>query len=451
MNRILPVKLERLTYPKLIAIGYLLLIMLGTLFLSLPASSKNHLSIGLVDALFTATSATCVTGLVVADTYAQWSLFGQIVIISLIQIGGLGFMTIVTLFSFLFGRKIGLKERELLRESVNTLYVGGIVRMVKKILIGTFLFEGAGAIMLAIRFVPRMGLTEGILNGIFHSISAFCNAGFDLMGKYGEYSSLTTFSGDAAVCLTVILLIIAGGIGFFVWDDITKNKLHFRKYQLHSKIALSLTAVLIVLGSAAFYLFERNNLLSEMPLYEKIIASIFGAVTPRTAGFNTVDVPLLTPASKLLTMLLMFIGGSPGSTAGGIKTVTLAVILISLGTSLRNKKWDNIFGRRLEENALKRASAVVAINSILTLGAAFFISAANTAIDISDILFECLSAIGTVGLSAGVTSVLDNFSRIILVLLMYTGRVGSVSFALLFTEHRGPSSVQNPTEKINIG
>lgn len=451
MKRMLSMKLERLTYPQLIAIGYLLLIMLGALLLSLPAASRNHLSAGFVDALFTATSATCVTGLVVADTYAQWTLFGQLVIISLIQIGGLGFMTVVTLFSFLFGRKIGLKERGLLRESVNTLYVGGIVRLVKKVLVGTLLIEGTGAIILAIRFVPRMGLAEGIYNGIFHSISAFCNAGFDIMGKYGEYTSLTTFSRDAVVCLTVIMLIIIGGIGFFVWDDITNNRLHFKRYRLHSKLAISMTAILILTGSVAFYLFERNNVLAEMPLYEKIVASVFGAVTPRTAGFNSVDVPSLTPASKLLSMALMFIGGSPGSTAGGIKTITLAVILISLGSSLRNEKWDNIFGRRLEENALKRASAVVAINSILTLSAAFLISAANTAINISDILFECLSAIGTVGLSVGVTGILDDFSLLVLAFLMYTGRVGSVSFALLFTEHRAPSSVQNPTEKINIG
>jgi len=321
VRRKFTMKLEKLTYPQLIALGYLLLITIGTLLLSLPISSKKQLSIGLINALFTATSATCVTGLVIADTYAQWSLFGQLIIISLIQIGGLGFMTIVTLFSFLLRRKIGLKERGLLRESVNTMYVGGIVRMIRNILIGTLLFEGLGAILLSIRFIPRMGLAEGIYNGIFHSVSAFCNAGFDLMGKYGEYSSLISFSNDAGVCLTIVMLIIIGGIGFFVWDDIIKNKLHFKKYKLHSKIVLSMTAILILSGTVGFYIFESKNLLNEMPLYEKITASVFAAVTPRTAGFSTVDVAALTPAAKLLTMLLMFIGGSPGSTAGGIKTV----------------------------------------------------------------------------------------------------------------------------------
>lgn len=445
------VNFKTLTYPQLIALGYLVLITIGTLLLSLPISSRNHASVGFISALFTATSATCVTGLVIADTYTQWSLLGQLIILLLIQIGGLGFMTIVTLFSFLLKRKIGLKERGLLRESVNTMYVGGIVRMIKKILIGTLLFEGLGVILLSIRFVPRMGLAKGIYNGIFHSVSAFCNAGFDLMGRYGKYSSLTSFSDDAVVCLTVIMLIIIGGIGFFVWEDITKNKLHFRKYQLHTKIVLSMTAILIISGTLGIYIFESGNLLSEMPLGEKITASVFAAVTPRTAGFNTVDTAALTPAAKLLTMLFMFIGGSPGSTAGGIKTVTLAVILISLWSSLRNTKWDNIFGRRLEDNALKRASAVVTVNLILTLSAAFFISTTDTALPLNDILFECLSAIGTVGLSTGVTGTLNTFSLVILTLLMYSGRVGSVSFALLFTEHRAPSSVQNPAEKINIG
>jgi trk system potassium uptake protein TrkH len=369
----------------------------------------------------------------------------------LIQVGGLGFMTTITMFSFLLRRKIGLKERGLLRESVNTMYIGGIVRLTKKILVGTLLFEGLGAVLLSFRFVPKMGLAAGIYNGIFHSVSAFCNAGFDLMGRFKQYSSLMYFYEDAVVSLTIIALIIVGGIGFFVWDDIIRNKHHFRRYQLHTKIVISTTIILIVSGSIGFYIFERGNLLSGMTVSERIIASIFGAVTPRTAGFNTVDMAALSPAGKLLTMILMFIGGSPGSTAGGIKTTTLAVVLISLWSSLINTKCDNIFKRRLEDNSLKRASAVITVNLILTMAAAFLISASNTAFDIEDILFEALSAIGTVGLSTGITGALNNFAHMILILLMYSGRVGSLSFALVFTEHRIPSSVQNPIEKINIG
>lgn len=444
-------KLKSLSYSQMIALGYFLVITIGTMLLSLPISSRNNLSTGFINALFTSTSATCVTGLVIFDTFTQWSIFGQVVILILIQIGGLGFMTIITMFSFLLKRKIGLKERGLLRESVNTMYIGGIVRLIKKILLGTLIFEGLGAILLSIRFIPRMGLTSGIYNGIFHSVSAFCNAGFDLMGKYGRYSSLVSFSDDVVVNLTIILLIIVGGIGFFVWDDITKHKHRFKRYQLHTKIVLSTTAILIVLGAISFYIFERSNLLSEMDMGERILASLFGSVTPRTAGFNTVDTAALTPASKLLTMILMFIGGSPGSTAGGIKTTTLAVVLISLWSSLRYTKKDSIFGRRLEDNALRRASAVVTVNLIITLSATFLIITTNVALSLSDVLFEVLSAIGTVGLSTGITGSLNDFAQIVIALLMYCGRVGSLSFAFLFTEHRVPSSVQSPREKINIG
>lgn len=444
-------KINSLSYPQMIALGYLVMITIGTLLLSLPVSNSNNVSPGLINALFTATSAICVTGLVVFDTYTQWSVFGQCIILLLIQIGGLGFMTTITIFSFLLKRRIGLRERGLLRESVNTMYIGGIVRLTKRILVGTLIFEGLGAVLLAIRFIPQMGLVEGIYNGIFHSVSAFCNAGFDLMGKYGRFSSLTTFSKDIVVCFTIIILIVIGGIGFFVWDDIFKNKFSFKKYQLHTKIVLFMTFFLIVSGAITFYFVERTNLLSEMTIIDKITASVFSAVTPRTAGFNTVETAAMTPAGKLLTMVFMFIGGSPGSTAGGIKTTTLAVMLISLWSSLRNSKNENIFGRRLEDSALRRASAVVSVNLILTLFAAFLISVTNTAISLDNILFEVLSAIGTVGLSTGITSTFNTFGLIILSLLMYSGRVGSISFALLFTEHRVPSVIQNPAEKINIG
>lgn len=444
-------KLQSLTYPQMIALGYFLVIALGTLLLLLPAASRDNVSPGLLNALFTATTATCVTGLVVLDTYTQWSLFGQLIILLLIQVGGLGFMTTITMFSFILKRRIGLKERGLLRDTVNTMYIGGIVRLTKEILLGSLIFEGFGAILLSIRFIPQMGLAEGIYNGIFHSVSAFCNAGIDLMGKYGEYSSLTTFSEDAVVSLTIIVLIIIGGIGFFVWDDIARNRHQFRKYQLHTKIVLTTTAILIIAGSVIFFMLERTNALSRMTVGEKIIASVFAAVTPRTAGFNTVDITVMTSVTKLLTMILMFIGGSPGSTAGGIKTITAAVILISLWSSLRNTKSENVFGRRLEDNALKRASAVVTVNLVLTLSAALLICASNATLSLSDVMFEVLSAIGTVGLSTGITSDLNVFARIVIIMLMYSGRVGSLSFALLFTEHRTLSFVQNPVEKINIG
>lgn len=450
MSRLLN-RLKVLTYPQIIALGYFLVIMTGTLLLMLPAANRDGTSPGFIKALFTATSATCVTGLVIFDTYNRWTLFGQLILLTLIQIGGLGFMTVITMFSFLLKRKIGLRERRLLLESVNTMYIGGIVRLTIKILLGTLLFESVGAILLSIRFVPKMGLAEGIYNGIFHSVSAFCNAGFDIMGKYGEFSSFTTFSGDAVVNLTVMALIVIGGIGFFVWDDLLKNKYHFGKYQLHTKIVLSITLILIAGGAACFYISEKDNLLAGMPAGEKILASLFASVTPRTAGFNTVDMAEITPAAKLLTMVLMFIGGSPGSTAGGIKTTTLAVVMISLWSSLRNTKSDNVFGRRLEDNVLKKASAVITVNMLLALSAAFLISASNAGFYLSDVLFEVLSAIGTVGLTIGITGKLNAFAHVILSMLMYSGRVGSLSLALTFMERKAPQSVQNPAERINIG
>ena len=440
-----------LTYFQMIALGYLMVIVIGTMLLLLPAASRNHISVGFVPALFTATSATCVTGLVVFDTYTHWTLFGQIVIITLIQIGGLGFMTIITMFSLFLKRKIGLKERGLLRESINSMYIGGVVRLTKKILLGTLLIEGLGTLLLSIRFIPRMGMLNGLYNGIFHSISAFCNAGFDIMGRYGEYSSITTFSDDAVVCLTISALIVIGGIGFIVWDDILVNGFHIKKYQLHSKIVLSTTLILIVLGSICFYLFERSNLLAEMTVGEKILASVFGAITPRTAGFNSVNMEAITPAGKLLTMLLMFIGGSPGSTAGGIKTTTLAVIAISLWSSLRNSKHDNIFRRRLGDDVLRKASTVITLNSVFILVAAFLICSTNVSLPLSDVMFEVVSAMATVGLATLTTSDLNAFALIILSVLMYSGRVGSITFALLFTRQGNPPAVQNPIEKINIG
>lgn len=439
------------TYPQIIALGYFIIILIGTLLLALPISSRSNVSPGITDSLFTATSATCVTGLVVFDTYTQWTTFGQMVILLLIQVGGLGFMTIITLFSFLLRRKIGLKERGLLRESVNTMYIGGIVRLTRKILAGTLFFEGLGAILLSIRFIPRMGLLSGIYNGIFHSVSAFCNAGFDLMGRYGRYTSLTTFYDDPVVCLTIIVLIIVGGIGFFVWDDILRSRLHFRKYQLHTKLVITMTITLIVFGAVCFYAFERQSLMVDMKLRERILVSLFASVTPRTAGFNTVDIAALSPASKLLTMVLMFIGGSPGSTAGGIKTTTLAVILVSLWSSLVNSKSERIYDRRLEDNALKRASAVTTVNFLLTLCASALICTTNASFQLGDVLFEVLSALGTVGLSTGITGSLDSFAQIILILLMYSGRVGSLTFALIFTENKVSSTIQCPVEKINIG
>ena len=444
-------KIRSLTYPQLVVLGYLVIITMGTVLLSFPMATRSNVSVGFVDALFTATSATCVTGLVVYDTFTHWSLFGQIVIMTLIQIGGLGFMAVITMFSFFLRRRIGLKERGLLRESVNSMYLGGVVLLIKRLLIGTFLFEGFGAVILSARFVPQMGLTTGIYNGIFHSVSAFNNAGFDLMGKYGKYSSLISYAGDPVVTLTIMGLIIVGGIGFFVWDDILKHRHRFKEYQLHTKIVFAITSFLITWGAIVFFLFERTNLLNGLPFGEKILVSLFSAVTPRTAGFSVVDMGVSLPGTRLLTMILMFIGGSPGSTAGGIKTTTFAALVISAWSSLKNTKGDSVFGRQLEESALRRANTVVVINLTLVLVSSLVISATKPVLPLGDVVFETVSALSTVGLSTGITGSLGIIGQLMLILLMYTGRVGSISLALLFMQHRMPVSIQKPTEKIIIG
>jgi len=444
-------KIKRLSYVQLIALGYLIIISIGTGLLLLPISKHTGMHADFVQTLFTATSATCVTGLVVFDTFTQWSLFGQIVILVLIQVGGLGFMTVITLFSFMFRRKIGLKERGLLRESISSMNIGGIVRLIKKILLVTFLFEGIGATLLAIRFTPKMGLMKGIYYGVFHAVSAFCNAGFDIMGKYGQYSSLTTFSGDKITVLTISILIIIGSIGFFIWEDLYRNNYRISRYRLHTKIVLTVTAILIVVGTVSFFLLEKDNTLVGLSLFDKFTNAFFCAVTPRTAGFNTVDTAKLNPASNILTTVLMFIGGSPGSTAGGIKTTTLAVILISAWSTLRNKQGDHIFKRRLEDDSLNRAIAVIVLNLSFIIIATILISASNNSIPVNEIMFETTSAIGTVGLTTGITRSLNEFAQVILIILMYTGRVGSLSFALLFTLRNAPAATQRPVERINIG
>lgn len=440
-----------MSYPKIVGIGFLAIILLGTFLLMLPVSNKDGEVPRFVDAFFTATSATCVTGLVVYDTYLHWTLFGQIVIILLIQIGGLGFMSIITMFSVLARKKIGLRARSMLQESVNMQQLTGIVRMIKKIVIGTAIFEGTGAIILAIRFIPKMGVAEGIYNSIFLSISAFCNAGFDLNGKYGEYSSLVEFQDDVLVLVTLMLLILIGSIGFFVWNDIIINKFKFKRYQLHTKLALTITIGLTLFGAILFFILEQDDTLKGMSTGNQILSSFFLSVSPRTAGFNTVDLAQLSPASKLIHLIYMFIGGNPGSTAGGAKTTTVAVLFISAWSNIRNNEDCNIFGRRLEGDILKRAVTIIMTNITLIIISVIIISAVQREISMGDITFEIFSALNTVGMTTGITRDFNTLSRFIVAFLMFCGRVGSVSFVLVFAENKKYISAKNPIEKISIG
>lgn len=435
------------TYTRIIASGFLGVILAGSILLCLPISSKSGTWTSFIDSLFTAASATCVTGLVVYDTFLHWSLFGQIVILILIQIGGLGLMTVVSLLFIFLKKNISIHERKLLKESAGNLGMSGIIILVKRIASVTFILEGLGAFVLAIRFCPRMGFTEGLYNAVFHSIAAFCNAGFDLMGKYGEFSSLTTYSDDIVVNITIMLLIVIGGIGFLVINDILKEKFNFKHYSLHTKIVLTATISLIIGGALLFYIFEHNNTLNGLSDKDKILAAFFQSVSPRTAGFNTVDIGSLTDSGNLLIQILMFIGGSPGSTAGGIKTTTFVVLISSAICASKNASHINLYKRRLEDNIARRACAIVVLYLSAVLISTLIICAVQD-LAIKNVSFEVISAIATVGLTTGITPALETISKIILIIMMYGGRIGALSMGLAIAEKKNTAPVNRPVEKI---
>lgn len=443
-------KFKHLSGMQLIALSFFLLIMTGALLLMLPISSRTGEVTPFLSTLFTATSATCVTGLIVYDTYTHWSLFGQLVIITLIQIGGLGFITIGTAVSLILRKRISLKQRGWIKESFNVLDIGGVVRLIRLVLKGTLFFEGVGALLLFTRFYPSMGLAQGLYYSIFHSISAFCNAGFDIMGKYEPYSSFTAYYNDPVVSFTICGLILIGGLGFIVWSDIAKHKWHFQKYALQSKMVLSVSAVLVFGGAFLFYILEGNRLYADMDLTGKICSSFFNAVTPRTAGFNTTDTGALSEGGKLLSTILMFIGGGSGSTAGGVKMSTFFVLLLHLRSTLLRTHGTNIFGRRIEDSTITKASAVLCTYLFLCVAATLAICGMQN-FPIGDTFFEVVSAICTVGMTTGLTGSLNGISQLILIFLMYVGRLGSLSFALSFTDHKKPSHIMQPVERINIG
>ena len=443
---------RKLTYTQMIVLSFFCLILTGALILCLPISSRDHTWTPFIDALFAATTSSCVTGLVVVDTFAHWSVFGQIIILILIQIGGLGVMTSIALFSLFLKRRIPLGERRLLMQSAGSLEISGIVKLLRRIFIGTAIVEGCGAIILSFVFIPRMGFLTGLWNAVFHSVSAFCNAGIDLMGRYGQFSSFTSegLQFNPVLNLTVMFLIVVGGIGFIVWSDVAKYKFHFNKYQVHSKIALSATAILLVGGAVLFFIFEYSKAFEGFTFGQKILASMFQAVTPRTAGFNTIDLTKLSESGKALTAVLMFIGGSPGSTAGGIKTTTFAVLLLSTLASSRRYGSVTVFKRKLDENTIVQASSILTVY----VGCLFFAVLTICALEpfsFTEVLFETVSAIGTVGLSLGITPMLCTGSKLILILLMFTGRVGGLSLMLVLAERRRNIKITRPTTQILIG
>ena len=443
--------LRKISPMKIILIGYLIIILLGTLLLSIPAAVREGESHSILTAFFTSTSATCVTGLIKADTYTHWSAFGQAVILTLIQIGGIGFMT-VCITAITFTRKnIGLASRSLMQSSISAPDLGGIVRMTKFVVLGTLMIEGAGAVLLTLRFCPSMGLGRGIWYSVFHSISAFCNAGFDLMGARSQYSSLTAFTSDWYVNIILMALIVIGGLGFFVWRNILDTRFRFRKMSLHTRIVLFISAVLIFGGAVIFFLLERGgSAYEETGTSGQIAASFFQSVSARTAGFNTVDLAKMTEAGRFFMIFLMLIGGSPGSTAGGLKTTTFVVLCLSIGATFRNKKYTEGFGRRLEEGIVRTAACILMLYLTLACGSAVILSHIEN-IAFLDALFETVSAVATVGLSVGLTPGLGTFSSLLLSFLMIFGRVGSITMLLAFSSPRNYKVSSLPLEKIQIG
>lgn len=447
------IRSRSLNATRLVAGSFALIILAGTLLLTLPAASRDGQSAGVFTALFTATSSSCVTGLILVDTWTQWSLFGQAVILCMIQLGGLGFMTVITLFSFALHRRIGLSERLIMVSTLNLNDLDGVVRMVRHALMGTFLLEGVGAALLSIRMVPDFGLLRGVWHAVFHAVSAFCNAGFDLLGgKFGAFSSLAGYHGDPLVLGTTAALIVVGGVGFFVWEDVLAKR-SWRRLSVYSKMVLLITAALILGGAAFFFVeeFENPATLGGMPLWEKGLNALFQSVTLRTAGFDALGQGALTDSSKAMSVILMLIGGSSGSTAGGLKTVTIGVLLLALRAGLTGREQVTFRGRAIPYRRVLGAMTLVLVVLFLFLTASMFLSTVEN-LPYLDAAFEVASAMATVGLTCGITPDLTPVSQSLIILLMYLGRVGILSFSIAFmTRTKYHAKVKYPEMNVMIG
>lgn len=436
---------------QIIIAGFAGTILLGALLLMLPWATRDGQGASFLDALFTATSATCVTGLVVHDTYSYWSPFGQAVLLLLIQIGGMGVVTIAIAIFMITGKKIGFQQRLLMQESIAAPQVGGIVRMTGFIVRGILLVEGIGAVLLALRFCPEYGPVRGIWYAVFHSISAFCNAGFDLMGGKAAYSSLTAYVTDPIINVTIMLLIVVGGLGFFVWDDVFRNRLAVHKYRLHTKLVLVTTLLLLLIPFAYYLFFEFGRDVWGFGWSgQRWWAALFQTVTPRTAGFNTVDLSRMAETSLLLMMGLMLTGGSSGSTAGGFKTTTLATMVLCVRSVLHRKSSIQCFGRRFAPDTLRQAATLLFAYTIATLTVAVLLCHLD-GVALLPALFESASAAGTVGLSLGLTPQLCDLSHILLIILMFFGRVGGLTLIYAVADGYAPEISQMPQETIAIG
>ena len=445
--------MRNLNPARIVVVSFGIIILVGTLLLMLPISSRDGMPTDPITCLFTATSASCVTGLVLVDTWAHWTLFGQVVILAMIQLGGLGFMTVITSVSFALRRRIGLSERLIMVSTLNLNDMDGVVRMVRHTLMGTLIIEGAGAVILTLCFLPEFGLAGGLWRGIFHAVSAFCNAGFDLLGSNGEFTSLISYNGNPVVLLTILCLIVIGGLGFFVWEDLIRNWRTPRRLSLYSKLVILMTGALI-LGGAVFFLgveWDNPNTLGSMSWWKKILNSLFQSVTLRTAGFDSIGQGGLRDSSLAMSCILMLIGGSSGSTAGGLKTSTVGILLLTMRAGLAGREEVTIRRRTISQRRVMTALTLTLIVVVLFLGIAMTISLTDD-IHFLSAAFEAASALATVGVTVGITPTLTPFSHVILIIAMFLGRVGIMSFSVAFLARgRNAAKIRYPVVDIMIG
>ena len=444
-------KLAHLSATRLIAGVFALIIALGTVLLMTPAASRSGIPCSFRGALFTATSATCVTGLTLFDTWSQWSGFGQAVILGLIEIGGLGFMSAASVFVFLLRRRVGMKQRQVMAQSLSVDDMSGVVKLQKVVLKGSLSIQGIGALILMLRFWPEVGFRRALCWGVFHSVSAFCNAGFDIMGIFDPGTSIMRYNTDYVVCLTLMALVVLGGLGFFVWEEVARVR-QFRKLSVYSRLVLIITASLLIFGTAAFALLEWDNpgTLGGMTWHHKLLNAAFQSVTVRTAGFVSVDQGALTEAGKAVSIVLMLIGGSSGSTAGGMKTVTILVMLLFLWNRFRGREAVTVFKKTIPNSQVLDALTIASVMLGLAIFGGIFISA-TSGFSFTDALYEAASAIATVGLSASGTANMSIAAQYLIILYMYFGRVGVLTIALGFLEDRKAERFRYAQTKLMIG
>lgn len=437
---------------QILAIGFALIIFIGAVLLTLPISSNSGNFTSIIDCIFTSTSAVCVTGLVTLDTGTYWSYFGKTVILVLIEIGGLGFMSLATLAFLLMGKRITLKQRLVMQEAMNLSSLQGLVKMAKYVLMFTFSVEAIGAVLLSTQFIPEFGIKKGVFYSIFHSVSGFCNAGFDLMGNF---SSVTAYANNAVVILTISALVVIGGLGFYVWAEVYNYK-GIKRLSLHSKVVISMSVVLIIGGAILMYIFEMKNIytIQGMSVKGKFLSSLFASISPRTAGFNSIPLDKMTTAGKFLTIILMFIGGSPGSTAGGIKTATAGVLFMTVVSVVKGREDTEVFKKRINKEIVYRAFAITVISFALVITVTMILSITEQpSIPFEYFLYEATSAFATVGLTLGLTTKLTVVGKVIIALTMYAGRVGPLTIVLALAKNRNGKSgtIKYPEDKILVG